>query len=101
MLKHVVMWKFRDEAEGVDRKENLRQAKSMLDSLPGKIPAIRNFEVGIDVLHGTASYDLVLISAFEDAQGLLVYQTHPAHMDVVKFLRKVQSDKVVVDYVQE
>jgi hypothetical protein len=99
MFKHVVMWKFKDSAENGSRNENLQKAKQLLDALPEKIAVIRNFEVGIDILHSSTSYDLILNSSFENQQALVQYQTHPEHVKVVEFLRKVQISKVVVDYV--
>lgn len=99
MLKHIVMWKFKDAAEATDKDENLRTAKTLLDSLPPIIGEIKSFEVGIDTLHSDSSYDLVLISTFENAVTLAAYQTHPEHLKVIKFLRKVHAGKIVVDYV--
>ena len=98
MLKHIVMWKFKEAAEGATKEENLRKAKSLLDALPPTIPQIKTFEVGIDTLHSDTSYDLVLISGFDDEASLVTYQKHPEHVAVVEFLRNVQADKIVVDF---
>lgn len=98
MLKHIVMWKFKDAPEGAGKEENLRKAKSLLDSLSPIIPEIKDFEIGIDILHSDSSYDLVLSSTFENQNALSIYQKHPEHVKVVEFLRKAQSAKVVVDY---
>ena len=98
MLKHVVMWKFKDFAEGASKDRNLRTAKELLDVLPSRIPAIKSLEVGIDTLHTESSHDLVLCSAFENQQTLDEYQKHPEHVKVVGFLRKVHQGKVVVDF---
>jgi hypothetical protein len=98
MVNHVVMWRFKDEADGAKKAENVQKAKALLDSLPEKIPVIRFFEVGCDMLHSESSYDLVLISKFENQRDLLAYQSHPEHVKVVEFLRKVHMSKVVVDY---
>ncbi len=40
MLKHVVMWKLKDEAEGADRATNARRVKAALESLRGRIPGL-------------------------------------------------------------
>jgi hypothetical protein len=98
MLNHVVMWRFKDEAEGAKKSENLLKAKFLLDSLPEKISAIRSFEVGIDLLRSDSSYDLLLISRFESQRDLVSYQTHPEHVKVVEFLRRAHMSKVVVDF---
>jgi hypothetical protein len=98
MIRHIVCWKFLDHAEGASRAENLRKAKFMLESLPEKIPGILSLEVGIDSTQGTASFDLALNGTFPSASALEAYQRHPEHVNVVRFLRLVQSDKMVVDY---
>ena len=98
MLRHIVLWKFKDEAEGVIKEDNLRKAKSLLESLPAKVSEIQSYEIGIDTLRTKTSYDLVLNSTFKDKRALLAYQSHPDHEMVVEFLRKVQIGKVVVDY---
>jgi hypothetical protein len=92
------MWRFKNEAEGAMKADNLRKAKTLLDSLPENISVIRFFEVGVDVLRSDSSYDLALISKFENQRDLLLYQTHPEHVKVVEFLRKVHVSKVVVDF---
>ena len=98
MIRHIVCWKFLGQAEGAAKEENLRKAKTMLESLPEKIPEIRSLEVGIDVTRSEASFDLVLNGTFASVAALEVYQRHPAHLAVVAFLRAVQSAKTVVDY---
>jgi hypothetical protein len=97
MIHHIVMWKFKEAAEGTSKAENLQKAKAMLESLVPKIPAIKFFHVGIDVLHSETSYDLVLISKFENTLSLAAYQSHPEHVKVVEFLRKVHQSKIAVD----
>ena len=98
MVRHIVMWKFRATAEGRTREENLSKAKVLLESLKNHIPEIRSLEVGIDVSHTDSSYDLVLLSEFTDARALSAYQKHPAHVDVVEFLRKVHGGRIIVDH---
>jgi hypothetical protein len=101
MIRHIVFWKFLEEAEGAHREENLRLAKGMLEGLKSEIPEILHLEVGVDVTRTPASFDLALNSLFRDVESLAAYQAHPAHMKVVEFLRKVQSARAVADYVTD
>ena len=41
MLKHIVMWKFKDFAEGKSKIENAQWMKEHLESLIGVIPEIK------------------------------------------------------------
>ena len=101
MIRHIVFWKFLEQAEGAHREENLRLAKGLLEGLKGEIPEILELEVGIDITRIPASFDLVLNSLFRDVESLAAYQAHPAHLKVVEFLRKVQSARAVTDYLTD
>lgn len=98
MLKHIVVWKFKDHAENADKTENLLKVKGMLESLKGKIPQIRVFEVAPGNPGGDLALDLMLYSEFEDRDALLAYQKHPEHVRVAEFIGKVQMSRAVFDY---
>ncbi len=98
MIKHIVMFKMKDSAEGADKGENIQRIKSKLEALPGKIEEIRFFEVGINSIDTSAAYDLVLCSEFDGKEELFRYQKHPEHVKVAEFVHKVCENRVVVDY---
>ena len=51
--------------------------------------------------HGSErAMDLSLISTFETKEGLMEYATHPAHLEVVDFIKEVTVASKVVDYVK-
>ncbi|MBN1236718.1 MAG: Dabb family protein [Methanotrichaceae archaeon] len=99
MIKHIVMFKFRESAEGKDKAENIMALKAKLEALPGQIGEIKFFEVGINFLEVSVAYDLVLVSEFESKEALFSYQTHPEHIKVAEFVGKVCESRIVVDYV--
>ena len=45
MIRHIVMWKFKETAEGATKAENLHKVKGLLEALPDTIPVIRRMEV--------------------------------------------------------
>jgi hypothetical protein len=98
MIKHIVMWKLKDFAEGCSREENAKKIKSMLEALRGKIDQIRYLEVGINVNKSEMAFDAVLITEFEDEKKLEEYKKHPEHVKVSEFVSKVRVDRKVVDY---
>ena len=49
MLKHIVVWKFKDEAEGKSRAENCALVRERLLALVGVIPEVKHMEIGIDI----------------------------------------------------
>ena len=46
MIKHVVMWKFKDDVAEADKLEMKRQ----LESLKGVVPTLVDIEVGMDIV---------------------------------------------------
>ena len=97
MIKHVVLWKFAENALGKTREENLEEASARLRALPAAIAEIRELEVRRGILPGDRTFDLVLFSSFDSLEDLRAYQEHPAHQQVVSFLRSVQIERAVID----
>jgi hypothetical protein len=98
MIRHVVMWVFPEHSAGRSRDDNVQRAESLLRTLPGAIPGIRRFEVGVDQLGGEKNAHLVLESDFDDWPALEHYQGHPAHLEAVRFFHEVGTARLGVDY---
>lgn len=99
MIKHIVMWKLHDLADGASKSENARRLKQRLEALPQQIQEIKFAEVGINFNPSEAAFDVVLYSEFESQEALQTYQNHPAHQKVItELLDKIRSRKSVVDY---
>ena len=98
MVKHVVMWRLKPEAEGAGKAENAARIKASLEALRGRVPGLLSLEVGLNVEPSAAAYDLVLVSTHESPEALAAYQAHPEHQKAGEFIGKVRSDRVVVDY---
>jgi hypothetical protein len=94
MIKHIVMWKFKDEVVEADKLEMKRR----LESLKGVVPALKDIEIGLDLVGGDASKDMVLYSEFESLEDLQAYAGHPEHLKVVEFVKPLVSERHVVDY---
>ncbi len=98
MLVHIVMWKFKDFAEGASKEENAKIMKQRLESLVGVVPQLLYAEVGVDFKHTQMSYDAVLISHFNSEEDLAAYKVHPAHVEISNFCKKIRESRVAVDY---
>lgn len=97
MVKHVVMWKLKDEAHGNDKAVNAGLIKEKLEALAGKIEGLQKIEVGIDFLGGT-NFDVVLYSELLSEADLDIYQNHPLHQALLPFIREAVTDRKAVDY---
>lgn len=98
MVKHIVLWKLKDEANGLSKIENAKAIKQKLEGLKGKIEGLIKIEVGIDFLHSTESADIVLYSEFENNDALTFYANHPLHKEIMPFIAEARSERRVVDY---
>jgi heme-degrading monooxygenase HmoA len=98
MIKHIVMWKLKEHAEGNDRLANAREMKRRLDECAHIVPGILAFEVTLAQPGLEATYDVVLYSEFEDRQALEAYATHPTHKALVPFIGAVREARQCMDY---
>lgn len=98
MLKHIVMWRFKEQADGKSRQEHACWMKEQLERLVGVVPEIRALEVGVNVNPGPMAYDAVLVSLFDNAEALARYKAHPAHRAVSDYCKQVRENRTVVDY---
>ncbi len=98
MIRHIVMWKFKEVAEGVPKEENLRKVKELLEALPKTISFIRRMEVHLNENPNPKNYDAVLISEFDSMEDLAAYTSHPAHQKISAFVAKCREGRASVDY---
>ncbi|NJK95047.1 MAG: Dabb family protein [Bacteroidales bacterium] len=98
MIRHIVMWRIKDDCEGKDKRATALLIKEELESMIGKIDGLRSLEVGINVNTSPAAFDLVLITEHSTLSDLQFYQEHPAHLAVGAFVKNVTKERVVVDY---
>ncbi len=98
MIKHIIMWKLHDFAEGADKAENAVRMKEMLYVLQDKIDEMKNLEVGININGSPDAFDIVAYSEFANVADLQVYQKHEEHLKFIKSISNIREKKKVVDY---
>ncbi|MBO5974624.1 MAG: Dabb family protein [Paludibacteraceae bacterium] len=98
MLKHIVMWKLKESANGKTKEENALLLKEKLEALVGEIAELRSLEVGINAIESDASYDIVLTTTFDNEADLKSYAVNPKHVLVSDFCSSIRESRVVVDY---
>ncbi len=95
MLRHIVVFKFRD---GVTREDpRVAEVYAQLAGLPALIPEVREWEQGHNVSGRDIACDLALSSSFDSQEALQRYSDHPAHRAVVGRLREICTWHIV-DY---
>ncbi|MBQ3220036.1 MAG: Dabb family protein [Clostridia bacterium] len=92
MVKHVVCFKLNDGESAI-------KAKEVLLSMEGNVPTVRGIEVGVDELHSTRSYDVMLTVLVDDFNALNEYQQDKYHCEVVKkYMHAVTKTSIAIDY---
>lgn len=98
MIKHIVMWKFKESAEGRTKQENMELVRDRLYALVPVIPQIKAMEIGMDFNHTPMSYDMVLYTEFETAEDLQIYADDSEHAKVKKIVASTTEGRGVIDY---
>jgi quinol monooxygenase YgiN len=95
MIKHIVLLKFKKDAQ----EAGIGELENKLRALPGEIPEIKSYEFGRDIVRSERSYDFALVSVFEDTESLKRYQIHPRHQEVLKAVKELCASVIVADFV--
>lgn len=99
VLRHVVMFRFKDTAT----PEKIKEIEEAFRALPSKIPEIQDFEWGVDLKQGKScdGFTHLFFVTFKDKAGLDVYSPHPAHKAFVEILKPYLDKCHVIDYFAE
>lgn len=95
-IRHIVAWKLA-ATDADQRVADAAGIKTRLLALDGVVPSLRAISVGADVLGGE-NWDVAIVADFDDVAGLRAYSDHPAHLEVVSYVRSVVSARVAVDF---
>jgi hypothetical protein len=98
MIKHIVFWRVKDRDDAKSREETARAIKERIDGLKGKIPGLLHIEGGVDFNNSETACDVVLYSEFDSRASLDGYQTHPAHLEMARFISERRTERRIVDY---
>lgn len=94
MIRHICMFKLKEE----NREENLKEALDKLEKMKN-ISLIKRFEVVTNYKNAPESnYELSLIFDFDNMDDLNEYQKHPLHVEFGKFITEVRESRACIDY---
>lgn len=81
MVKHIILWKLKEEYTEEQKAEIKKGIKEGLEGLKGKIPGLIDVKVNINGLP-SSTVDLMLDTSFESETALKNYSVHPEHVAV-------------------
>ena len=101
MVRHIVWWTLKPEAEGRTAAEKTpSSSKQRLEALMGQIPSLSPLKCPMTSSPTcTMPVNVILMTTHDDAEGLKAYAEHPAHVAVGKELIKlVTESRQAIDY---
>ena len=81
MVKHVILWKLKEEFSDEEKKQIKAGIKEGLEGLAGQIPGMTEIKGRIDCLP-SSTVDVMVETTFESAEALKAYSVHPKHVAV-------------------
>ena len=92
MVKHIVMWKFKDGTE----KEQQEFFDGLM-GLYGVVPQHKACEIRISA-EKDAQFDACLISEFDTLEDVKAYKVDPRHVKVSSLCKSIRTDRASIDY---
>lgn len=97
MINHVVLFKLKEYSD-TEKETQLAKLKADLEALKDKIDEVKYLEVGLNYELNAKSFDVCLISHFENLDDLNIYRVHPEHLKVFEFIKEITTDRAAVDF---
>ena len=97
MVKHMVLFKLKDEVPEAEKLIVMNKFKEAIEALPAVIPVIRKIEVGLNTNPGE-TWHIALYSEFDNLDDVKFYATHPLHVAAGKIIAEAKESRACVDY---
>ena len=96
MVKHMIIWKFKDKLE--EKEARAKDIKAALEGLVGKIDGLVEMHI-LTERYECSSGDLMMDSTFENKAALDLYQSHPLHKEIANGLvRPSMQERLSFDF---
>ena len=91
MIKYIVLFKVND-------KSKISKAQEKILNLKNHIPEIIDIEVFSDIGYDESASDFGLITTLKNVDDLDIYAKHPKHLEVIKFIKTIATERRAIDY---
>lgn len=98
MVKHIILWKLKEEYSEEEKLEIKKGIKEGLEGLVGKVPGLTEVHVQIEKLP-SSNVDVMLDSTLTDEEALKGYAVHPEHVAVANGkVRPYTASRSCIDF---
>ena len=95
MVKHIILWKLKEEFNTDEVKKGI---KENIEGLLGVVPGLLEISVQTEKLE-TSNVDVMLYSVLESKEALEGYAVHPAHVKVAdENVRPYTESRACIDF---
>jgi hypothetical protein len=95
MFRHVVLMNFTDETTAKD----VRTIVDALNTLPARIPALRDYRFGVDVGLAEGNAHFAVVAEFDDVAGYVTYRDDAEHQRIIaELIRPRLASRVAAQY---
>ena len=99
MVKHIILWRLREDLTAEEKARVKQDIKAGLEGLAGRIPGLLDIKVNVDGRLDSSNADVMLDSTLVDEAALRAYAEHPEHVAVADGkVRPYTSLRTCLDY---
>lgn len=99
MVKHIVVWKLRDDLLEDEVKAVKIAFKEGIESLRGQIPGLTNLRVHIDAIAESSNADILLYSTFASKDALAACLLNPSFLAIKNMkIQPFVTKRVCIDF---
>ena len=96
MVKHIILWKLKEEYNNESVKNEIKES---IEGLLGVVPGLIEMKVQIEKLD-SSNVDVMLYSVLESEEALKGYIVHPEHVKVAtNNVKPYVESKACIDFV--
>ncbi len=98
MVRHLILWKLKENMTIDEKGQILSNMKEHLEGLVGEIPGLVSLKIVINQME-SSNADVMLDSILESEDALAGYQKHPKHVEVADaYVRPYTEVRMCLDY---
>lgn len=96
MIRHIVLYKFRDE---VDKAAAREKGRELAQAIKSQIPQVMGFACETNMPSASSdNYDIALIVDFDNLAALAEYKQNPAHKTFGSFCHSISDKRSSIDF---